>query len=257
VGDDVFGEMIKENLRLQGVNTDFIYSAPAISTGIIVTMVNSKGENSSCISEGANRSLGVDEVACVAAEQLIGAADVCLIQGDLPENAVVTAIRMAQLHGTKVVLEMGMTLEESGVVDNLTWPMECYSVNVLIPNFLNFGRGADFGAGVVHKLKLIGSELVGKGIECVVIKMGGRGSLVVDRQGSRRVKGFELELVDRSGCDDAFAGALGASACVGDDSDRAVKFACAAYALARSRFGSQDALPSKEDIIELLQSRPD
>ena len=117
--------------------------------------------------------------------------------------------------------------------------------------------GVDLGAGIVHKLKLVGSELMAKGIECVVINMGPRGSLVVDREGSRRIEGFELELVDRTVCDDAFAGALAASAAVGDDSERAVKFACAASALARTRFGSQEALPSKEEIIELLQSQPD
>ena len=257
VGDDAFGEMIKENLDKQGVNTDFVYSAPAISTGIIVTMVNSTGENSSCVSEGANRALGGDEVACVAAEQLIGACDVCLIHGDLPEAAIITAIRMAQLNQTKVILEANMVLQASSQSVKWDWPAEYYSANMIIPNFSDFGVGVDLGAGLVHKLKLVGSELVTKGIECVVMNMGPRGSLVADREGSRRIEGFELEHVDRTVCDDAFAGALAASAAVGDNSDRAVKFACAAGALARTRFGSQEALPSKEDIIELLQSQPD
>ena len=257
VGDDAFGAMIKDNLDKHAVNTDFVYGAPAISTGIIVTMVNSKGENISCISEGANRALGTDEIECVAAEQLIGSCDVCLIHGDLPQSAVISAIRMAQLHHTKVILEANMVLKASSQSFKWDWPVEYYSANMLVPNFSDFGVGVDLGAGLVHKLKLVGSELVAKGIECVVIKMGPRGSLVVDREGSRRIEGFELELVDRTVCDDAFAGALAASAAVGDDSDRAVKFACAASALARTRFGSQDALPRKEEIIELLQSQPD
>jgi sugar/nucleoside kinase (ribokinase family) len=42
-----------------------------------------------------------------------------------------------------------------------------------------------------------------------------------------------------------------------DTVDGAVKFAVAAEALARSRFGTQEALPKKEDIITLLQQQPD
>ena len=64
-------------------------------------------------------------------------------------------------------------------------------------------------------------------------------------------------MIDQTGCEDAFGGALAACFGSGDNPERAVRFAIAAESLARSRFGLQDALPVKEEIITLLQEQPD
>ena len=66
---------------------------------------------------------------------------------------------------------------------------------------------------------------------------------------------FEVELVDKTGSGDAFAGALAAYCAVKDDVREAVKFASAAGALACTKFGSIEALPTKAEIIELLQKQ--
>ena len=257
VGDDLFGEMVRANLASYGVNTDFVYTAQAKSTGIIVTMVDSIGENSSCVCAGANRALRSDEVACASAEQLIGSADVCLIHGDVPHEVVTTAIMTANLYKTKVILEAQLTVKNGDKPHESDWPLEYYSVNVLIPDFSQSAGCAELGAGTIHKLKLMGSELVAEGIECVVINTGARGAFVVDREGTCHISGFELDIVDQDGSADAFAGALAASCGAGDKPKDAVRFAAAAGALACARFGSLDALPSKEDIIELLQNQSD
>ena len=67
------------------------------------------------------------------------------------------------------------------------------------------------------------------------------------------VANAEIELVDQTGRGDAFAGALAAYYAVEDDIRGAVKFASAAGALACTKFGSIEALPTKAEIIELLQ----
>ena len=65
-----------------------------------------------------------------------------------------------------------------------------------------------------------------------------------------------MKFVDHAGCGDAFDGALAASCAVGDEIRKAVKFASAAGALACTKFGAQEALPKKEEILELLQDLP-
>lgn len=257
VGDDHFGKSIRENVSRHGVNSDFLYTAQAISTGIIVTLANSLGENSSCISTGANRALSPDEIACASAEQLIGSSDVCLIHDDLPVDVVITAIRMATLYSTKVVLEAQLAIDNAGELKDNDWPAEYYSANILIPHFDNTGITVESGAGNVHKLKFVASELVAGGIETVVVKIGSRGTLLIDRQGSTHIPAFDLDVLDQSASDEAFAGALAASFGSGDEPKKAVRFASAAGALAASKFGSQDTLPTKEEIIELLQKQPD
>ncbi len=257
VGEDPFAEMAKANLRRYRINTEFVYTASAMSTGVIMTMVDALGENSSCISAGANRALGGDEIACASAESLIGAADVCLICGDLPEDTVVTAIRTAELHRTKIILETPPQDHRITKAADLAWPMEYYAVDVLIPNFYKLLKGAELGAGSAGELKLIASELVARGIGCVLIKMPPREVFIVDRNDTTHVPWFDLDIVDHTASADAFAGALAAACAVGDEPRDAVKFACAAGALAMSKFGTQDSLPKKEKIIQLLQQQGD
>ncbi len=252
IGDDLFGQLVKDNLQKHNVNTNYIYTAQAMTTGMILTMVDSLGENSSCISPGANRALGSDELSCASAEQLIGSADVCLVDGHLPSEAVTSAIRTANLHKTNVILETELDIRDSADACNIDLPREFYSVNVLIPDLHTCAVAADFRAGNVHNLKLIACELVARGIECVVIKMGTRGSFVVNRSGTSHIEGFDVELVDHDGCADAFAGALAAAWGAGDPPDKAVHFAGAAGALACTKFGAQDSLPTKEEILGML-----
>jgi ribokinase len=257
IGEDCFGEMIKQTLRRYGVSTDLVYLTQAISTGIVVTMVDGNGENRSCRSAGANRVLGRDEIEYAGAEQLIQTADVCLVSNGIPPTAAVSAIRTAGLHKTRVVLEARLPGVERQVLRSIDWPVDFYNADVIILRFEGIVCASELGAGGDGDLKFIGTELVACGARCVVISMGWHGALVIDRQGQRRIPGITLDVVDQTGCESAFAGALAASCGSGDDPDRAVKFAVAAETLARSRFGLHDALPKKEDILMLLQDQPD
>ena len=257
IGQDCFGEMIKQMLRRHGISTDLLYPTQAISSGIVITLVNSHGENICCRSAGVNRVLGRDEIEYAGAEQVIRSSNVCLLSDGLTQNAAVAAIRSAQLHKTRVVLEARLPSVDHHVVRSMQWPSEYYNADMLIVRFSGIVCGSELGAGGEGALKAIGIELVAKGARCVVISMGWHGAMIIDRQGHRHIPGITMDVVDQTGCESAFAGALAASYGCGDEPDRAVKFAVAAETLARSRFGLQDALPKKEDIILLLQRQPD
>jgi len=257
VGDDLFGRMTLGALEDRGVNTEYAYTAQAISSGAIVTMVDSIGENSSCISEGANRALSVDEVGCATVEQLIGSADVCFIYGDVPVEAICTIIKLAKVYNTKTILQTMINSRQAADIGSLNWPGEFFFVDVLIPDFHNVANISEPGTGDSHELKFVASELVARGIGCVLVKMGSRGCFLVDRDGATLIEGFEGEKFDQGVGADAFAGALAASCGSGDEPKKAVRFAQAADALAAGKFGSVDALPSKGEIIELLQQQSD
>jgi sugar/nucleoside kinase (ribokinase family) len=94
---------------------------------------------------------------------------------------------------------------------------------------------------------------VARGVSYAVITMGRRGCMVVDRNSADHIPAFEVDLVDQTARGDAFAGALAAYFAVDNDVRGAVKFASAAGALACTKFGSIESLPTKAEIIELLQ----
>jgi len=237
-------------LRELKVKTGLVYIAETKNTGVIVTLVDSTGENKSCLYTGANSALSSKDID--AAEQVISEADVCLIHGRLPQKSITRAIRIARLHNTKIILNPARPIEQPKRASE-DLPAEYFSVDVLIPNLYEAADITDKSDASIRTAKLIGSDLVARGVSCAVITMGKRGCMVVDRNSADHIPAFEVELVDQAGRGDAFAGALAAYCAVEDDIKGAVKFASAAGALACTKFGSLEALPTKAEIIELLQ----
>ncbi len=257
VGDDPFGGSVIRTLAEKGVNTELVMTAQAMCTGVNVTVVDSLGENTTISCEGANRALSPDELACAEVERVIGDSDVCMIHGGLGRETVNMAIKTAKMCGTRVILETNLCVLDTNSGYALNCPSEYYLVDVLVPNFVGAGETAEIGAGAVHKLKMVGSELVAGGIECVIIKMGSKGTFIIDRRDSLHLPGICVDRVDRSGCADAFGGAFAAACGAGDTLRNAVKFAAAAGALSCTKFGSLEAMPTKEEILELLLNQPD
>lgn len=250
VGSDPFAQMAIDRLAGLKVNTDFLYVAEAKNTGVIVTLVNSEGENASCVYTGAHSDLRSQEID--AAEQIISEADVCLVHGRLPHEAIVTAIRCAKLHNTKIILNPARPIEQPSRMSG-DLPIEYFSVDILIPNLYEAAEITEKSDAGIRTAKLIGSDLVARGVNCAVITMGKRGCMVVDRSSADHIPAFDVDLVDQTCRGDAFAGALAAYCAVKDDVREAAKFASAAGALACTKFGSIEALPTKAEIIELLQ----
>ncbi|MEE8576844.1 MAG: PfkB family carbohydrate kinase, partial [candidate division Zixibacteria bacterium] len=211
---------------------------------------NAEGENASCYYPGANIALQTLDI--TEAEQIISEADVCLIHGQLPQEAIVSALRCAELYGVKVILNPARPLEQQGQTES-DLPIEYFKADILIPNLYEAADITEQSTANIRTAKLIGSDLVARGVGSAVITMGRRGCMVVDRNSADHIPAFEIELVDHTGRGDAFAGALAAYCAVKNDVREAVKFASAAGALACTKFGSIEALPTKADIIELLQ----
>jgi ribokinase len=252
VGGEPFGQMVKANLAEYNIDTTYLYTAEAKNTGTVVTLVNAEGENASVTYAGANGALIPQDID--AADEVIRESDVCLIHGRLPEAAIVAAIRCAKMHGVTVILNPARPLVQPGKTGGDV-PLEYFSADILIPNLYEAADITEHSAANIHTAKLIGSDLVARGVSSAVITMGKRGCMVVDRAGADHIPAFVIELVDQTCTGDAFAGALAASCAVGDDIRRAVKFASAAGALACTKFGSIESLPTKAEIIELLQKQ--
>jgi ribokinase len=250
VGGDAFARLARSSLTEFDVNTEYVFSAEAKNTGVFVTLVNAEGENASCMYPGANLALSRQDIE--RADEVVAQADICLIHGGLPQDAIVAAITCAKLHGKKVILNPARPIEQIDKGES-DIPLEYFSADILIPNLSEAVDITNKSAVNVHTAKLIGSDLVARGVGAAVITMGRRGCMVVDRNGADHIAAFEVDLADHTGRGDAFAGALAAFCAVDDNIREAARFASAAGALACTKFGSIESLPTKAEIIELLQ----
>jgi len=250
VGGDPFAQMARNTLEGSGVNMEYVTTAEAMNTGVIVTVVNAAGENATCYVAGANGALQPRDI--TDAEQAISEANVCLIHGQLPQETIISALRCTELYGVKVILNPARPLQKPSQ-ETTDLPIEYFSADIVIPNLYEAADITETSTANIRTAKLIGSDLVTRGVAYAVITMGRRGCMVVDRNSADQIPTFDVDLVDHTASGDAFAGALAAYCAVENNIRAAVKFASAAGALACTKFGSLEALPTKAEIIELLQ----
>lgn len=249
VGGDELAEVIRKTLRENNASDEYILTAEAKSTGAIVTFVNGEGENAGCMFEGANNALTGQDI--LNAEQIIAEADVCLINGRLAQQTVISAVRCAKVQGTKCILDPAGPLDHGKSADGL--PIEYFNADVMIPNLYEAAQIAERSQANYRDAKLIGTDIVARGTQHALITMGKRGCMIVNRQGMTQIPAFEIELLDHTGTGDAFAGALAACYATTNDIIEAAKFASAAGALACTRFGATESMPAKSEILQLLQ----
>lgn len=90
------------------------------------------------------------------------------------------------------------------------------------------------------------------GPDIVVVKRGGEGATVIDRDGERHVARVEVPVVNGLGAGDAFGAAFGAALIAGLDGAQAARRANAAGAIVAARLSCSTAMPTAAEIDALV-----
>jgi len=97
-------------------------------------------------------------------------------------------------------------------------------------------------------------ELLSRGVEIAIVKMGGDGVLVATPDDRRVIPPFRVDVVCGLGAGDAFGGALCHGLLAGMSAFEAVELANAAGAIVVSRLLCADAMPTEPEVRELMEA---
>ena len=247
VGNDDFGQTLIENLRREGVDTEGVLMTDRVASGVALITVDGAGENAIVVASGANAALTPDDV--FAQQDAFEWAEAVVLQLELPLPTVRAAVDLARRCKAKVVLDPAPAPEK--MCDAL------FNVDVISPNVSEAEILTDRKALEERVDKLVAADLIARGAGSAVLKLGSRGSLVVVNDGHcYRVPSYKISVVDTTAAGDAFTAALSISLARGEDFHQAAKFANAAGALACTRLGAQNAMPTAEEVQFLMADQP-
>jgi ribokinase len=253
VGDDDLGQRLLNGLKQHKVNTTHVIVTEGVSSDVAMIRVDRKGENSIVVAMGAGAKLSPKDID--AAEPLIKSASVVVMQLEIPYATVTHAIAMCQRFGVYSILDPAPATAKL--------PRAMMGVDVFTPNEsearILSGVSNDSGRvkrkGVIDP-KQLGMDLLARGAKSVVLKLGAKGSILLQRDGAiRRFKPFKVKVLDTTAAGDAFTGALAAAHADNLSIEDAMRFANAAGALCCENFGAQPALPSRAAVEKLLQGK--
>lgn len=220
VGPDAMAEEVLSLLRWQGVDLSGVAIDPDRPTGVALIAVDAAGENQIVVAAGANHGFDVAHLP----DRIVGPL---VMQLELP-----TAVVEAAAGRAEGFLAINLA-PAAPVSDALLGRADLLIANEGEAEF--YGRALHAGGGRV------------------IVTLGAAGARMFEagREVARAVPP-PVAVVDATGAGDAFVGAVVVALLEGQTPEAALRFACAAGALAATRPGAQSSLPNRAEVEAVL-----
>jgi len=235
VGDDTHGRDILNGLTVEGVDISGLVVAPDKTSQVaFVAVERGSGSRTVFWTRGTAHPLDVSEVP----RELIEDGRLLHLDG-LHAAASLRAAHIARAAGIPVMLDAGTFREP---VRDLLPLVDYLAVSI---DFARGWLGRDDVSAALDSLSQWGARLT-----CVT--RGARGCVARTAEGTLDIPAFEVEVVDTTGCGDAFHGGLIYGVLQDWPARRALTFASAVAAMKCRGLGGRSALPHLREVEHFM-----
>lgn len=246
LGRDAHGQKLFNYYKSYGINTSQIKVDPEAATGLAVVMLEGNGANRIVVYPGANATLNNDNVA----DAFSSNPDGLYLCFEIPFNTAVSAAKIAAAKGVPIFVDAAPA--------DKNYPLELLpEVEIFSPNE---NETYEY-TGIVPK----GTESCLKAAialqsrikaKYIVFKLGSRGAFYYDGKHMGTIPAYHpAEVVDTTAAGDTFTSAMTLKYLETKDIVASIKYGNAAAAIAVSRKGAGDSVPSESEVIEFLRKQ--
>ena len=246
-GDDLFGAQVREAMKQDNINTDYVFVDKEHPSGVALITVNREAENCIVVAPGANAHLTPADIDAAADE--IRGANVVLMQLETPIATVEYAAKMAADAGVPVILNPAPAPAEplsEGLLKNLF---------LITPNESEASRISGITIKDMASAQLAAKAIYDMGPKNVIVTLGSDGSLVYDGAMFMRVEAMKVVAVDTTAAGDTYNGVLASVIAEGRTLIDAVHEANVAAAISVTRMGAQPAAPTRDEIMQFKRKK--
>ena len=261
VGDDAFAADARAALDAAAIDTSELATV-AGPTGVALILVDRRGENLISVASGANASLSAESVAAALDRLGLGPDDVLLVGHEIPTQATRAALTAGRRAGATTILNPApvgdLDRATFGLADIVT-PNRGELAALVAADVRRVGRAGGSGdrpEAAANRLLEANSE--GGGVRrAVIVTLGDAGAiLVAPGRPPVDLAAPRVAAIDTVGAGDAFNGALAAGLAAGLDLEAAARRAIAAAALATTRAGAREGMPTASELEAALPDLP-
>jgi ribokinase len=244
---DAFGDLARQTYASEGIDTAYVAESSEFPTGAASVVVDEvRGENAIVVYPGACFHITPDEI-------------------DRAHPAIAdSAVFLAQLETNLVAVEHGLRLARELGVTTILNPAPAASLPERIYPLCDYmtpneSEAAGLTGGKVATLDdaaAAAGMLLERGARNAVITLGAQGAYVKNARASQHVPAVDAgPVVETTGAGDAFNGGFAVALAEGLNVIAATQFACAVAGISVTRHGTTPAMPRRQEVDALLQSR--
>jgi len=241
IGSDPVGDMLLALLERGGIDTSLLVRRDDVQTSASVLPIRPDGSRPAFHVVGANATYGPDDAPYEEIEKAthlhLGGPE---FMGGENAAQILARARQAGVTTSADILAPG----EPGLLEWIAGALP--ELDYLLPNgdqVLAFTGEDDVVAGC--------RKLIERGVDCVVATLGAEGAVIVDAESDARVPAFEVEVVDTTGCGDAFSAGFLRGLALGRDHEAAARLGCAAAAHVAQGLGTDAGTYTLDTVLAL------
>jgi ribokinase len=212
-------------------------------SGVALIFVDEAGQNSIVVAPGANSKVSPDDVE--AARPAFEAADIVVLQFEIPVETVAAAITLSRKLGKRVILN------PAPVPPGL--PKTFFrGVDILTPN--EFEACMILGGTLDHTFDgaKTAMELLKQGLGTAVVTLGPKGAIAATGDRILELAAPSVDAIDTTAAGDCFAGALAVALGEGEELGEALRFANTAASISVTKMGAQASMPNRAEVVAKL-----
>ncbi len=242
VGADTFGPPLLANLESHGIDVEAVARDPGNATGVAMILLDSRGENRIVVVGGANAACADEQLA--ETEKALQGTHALLLQLEIPAEVSLAAARIAKELGVRVIWDPAPAGK---------FPAEAYAAtDILTPNESEATSLTGIEVTDERSATAAAEVLLSRGLSVAVVTLGQQGAVYASKEGNGFMAPFQVNAVDTVAAGDAFGAGLAVALSEGMSLGAALRFGSAAGALAVTRSGAQEAMPTRHDVDALL-----
>lgn len=248
IGEDYIGDMMISIMQHYGIDTDCLVRKGGVQTSATMLPIRPNGERPALHVIGANGSFSVDDICWdrlkrVDFAHLGGLYLLPKLDGE-PASQIV---RFCREHGVRTTMDILGVLRDD-------------MLSVVAPSlpYLDYFMPSLDEARMISGLRDwrdVCKFFLDLGVRACVFKMGANGSVYADQSGvTLRVPAFRVQVVDTTGCGDAYCAGFIVGLGMGWDIEQSMRLGTAASALVATGLGSDAGILDLEHTIKFMNA---
>ncbi|MCP3995570.1 MAG: sugar kinase [bacterium] len=250
IGEDELGVWLELKMRTEGVDTVGLSIDPTKPTSATMLPIRPNGERPALHVKGANTSLSLDHIDwdLIDAADYVHVGGTCLLD-KFDGEPTAEVLRRAQAGGATTSLDMlGMPDADFG---KLFGPVLPY-LDWFLPN--------DDDARMVSGRQDLNEAIAwlnDSGVGGTVVTLGAEGASYTPPGGDEiRVPAYDIDVVDTTGCGDAFSGGFIAGLVEGRDVEGAMELGVASGSMVATGLGSDAGITDRASVSAFMETTP-